>query len=365
MKEKRAGIFFILPTGDVMLQLIHPAILWASSAWIHILAAISGLLGLFFLLRSPRYVPQEMPSSLSDTEATVKIGHQVLPHLRQGLNRETAQHIADIIQHTVGVEAVAITDTTTVLGWSGKRCPQHGPGSSLSSMTRFVMSNHTPQILDTAALQGAYDDCRLGVVVISPLISQGQSVGSIKLYVSEKRLLPHTIIPMANGIAQLLSILLEVAEVDRQKSLAAAARLEALQAQIRPHFLFNVLNTIILFSRTDADRARSLLIDLAAFFRHSLARSGPTLRLQDELEYVKIYLNLEKARYGEKLQYEFRIDPDVLTRSVPALILQPLVENAVVHGISEKEGPGLIRIRLQDHHGDTLIYISDNGSGIP
>ncbi len=178
-------------------------------------------------------------------------------------------------------------------------------------------------------------------------------------------MLPKRVGRLAEGITQLLSILLEVAEVDRQRSLASAARLEALQAQIRPHFLFNVLNTIISFSRTDPDKARDLLIQLASFFRRSLSHKGSTVLLKDEIDYVQTYLNLEKARYGDKLRYRLRIQPESLKRSVPVLIIQPLVENAVIHGIAEKEGSGMISVSIRNRGKDTIIYISDNGRGIP
>ncbi len=334
--------------------------------------ALIGILipwGLYFKKtgKKPSALLQEDGSAatLDAAETTFQIGHAALPHLRQGLNRETAQYIANIIQRTVGVEAVAITDTHIVLGWAGKKCPQHDPGTFLSRTTKEVMRDKVQRILQTEELQGDYEECQLGVVVITPLVSHNQAVGSVKLYVAEQSMLPKRVGRLAEGIAQLLSILLEVAEVDRQRSLASAARLEALQAQIRPHFLFNVLNTIISFSRTDPDKARDLLIQLASFFRRSLSHKGSTVLLKDEIDYVQTYLNLEKARYGDKLRYRLRIQPESLHRSVPVLIIQPLVENAVIHGIAEKEGSGMVSVSIRNRGRDTIIYISDNGRGIP
>ncbi|MHB1611541.1 MAG: sensor histidine kinase [Sulfobacillus sp.] len=317
-------------------------------------------------LRDPGGASDSLSQSLEDPAGTTfEIGSAALPHLRQGLNRDTAQHIANIIQTTAGVEAVAITDTNIVLGWAGKDCPHHGPGSLLSLTTRQVMRDRAVRILHTDELQGAYDDCQLGIVVIAPLVSHDQAVGSVKLYVAEESMLPHRVSRFAEGIAQLLSILLEVAELDRQRSLASAARLEALQAQIRPHFLFNVLNTIISFSRTDPDKARDLLIQLASFFRRSLSHKGPTILLKDEIDYVQTYLNLEKARYGDKLRYRLRIQPEALNIPVPVLMLQPLIENAVVHGIATKEDTGMVSLTVRFRGEDIVIYISDNGCGIP
>ncbi|PSR25135.1 MAG: sensor histidine kinase [Sulfobacillus thermosulfidooxidans] len=367
MSTMKSRCLAILSVPSIAIIILALSGIWAWWQWLVALIGI-GVPWILFFMKSrtkPSALLQDASAATLDAaETTFQIGHAALPHLRQGLNRETAQHIANIIQRTVGVEAVAITDTHIVLGWAGKKCPQHDPGTSLSTTTKEVMRDKVQRILKTEELQGAYDECQLGVVVITPLISHNQAVGSVKLYVAEQSMLPKRVGRLAEGIAQLLSILLEVAEVDRQRSLAAAARLEALQAQIRPHFLFNVLNTIISFSRTDPDKARDLLIQLASFFRRSLSHKGSTVLLKDEIDYVQTYLNLEKARYGDKLRYRLRIQPESLQRSVPVLIIQPLVENAVIHGIAEKEGSGMVSVSIRNHGSDTIIYISDNGRGI-
>ncbi len=356
-------------------------ILWGT-AWLLIVAALlahlSGIsltlaVGLslvaiasgFFLRSEPPAPPPAEVLGPDPAETTFQIGNQALPHLRQGLNRETARHLADIIQHTAEVDAVAITDREVVLGWAGKPCPPHQPGTTLSEATRKTMADRTTRVLDTTELMGSYDECDLGTVVITPLLSHGQAVGSLKLYIATDQLLPSRIVQHAEGIAQMLSLLMEVVEADRQRTLAADARLEALQAQIRPHFLFNVLNTIIAFSRTDPDRTRDLLIDLAGFFRRSLQHQGPTIALRDEVEYVNTYLSLERARFGDRLFYRVRVDPRALDIPVPILTLQPLVENAVVHGLSRSEQSGAVSVTARIVKGQLAIYISDNGIGIP
>lgn len=345
-----------------------PVVLRLAYPWAIPLMAVSLILGVIAMERTWHFstiAHQWHTTGPDPAETTFQIGNQALPHLRQGLNREAAQHLADIIQRTAEVDAVAITDTHIVLGWSGKSCPQHLPGSILSETTQHTIRDRVTRILDTSELQGSYDECDLGTVVIAPLVSHDQSVGSIKLYVASHQVLPSRIVQHAEGIAQMLSLLMEVVEADRQRTLAADARLEALQAQIRPHFLFNVLNTIIAFSRTDADRARDLLIELAGFFRRSLQHRGPTISLKDEIEYVTTYLRLESARFGDRLRYRVRVDPTATEISVPILTLQPLVENAVVHGLAHREEPGLVSVTARRQGDRLIIYVSDNGTGIP
>ena len=142
------------------------------------------------------------------------------------------------------------------------------------------------------------------------------------------------------------------------------AELRALRAQINPHFLFNALNTIRYFVRTDPETARRLLLDLSEIFQRAL-RSGEFVPLQDEISYVKAYLALEKARLDERLQIEWSIAPQVeLDYQVPTLILQPIVENAVIHGIARKPEGGTVRITLERVGSDLLLQVEDDGEGI-
>jgi len=140
--------------------------------------------------------------------------------------------------------------------------------------------------------------------------------------------------------------------------------LSALNAQINPHFLFNTLNTIAAYSRTNPETARRLLRRLASFLRHALKRHGHFNSLKEEIEYVNTYLVLEKARFREKLMIRRDIDPDLLGYQVPVLTLQPLVENAVKHGIQPKDGIGTVSIKVKVSQDEMLFAIIDDGVGI-
>lgn len=151
----------------------------------------------------------------------------------------------------------------------------------------------------------------------------------------------------------------ESAEIDRIR-----AELKALRAQINPHFFFNTLNTIRYFIRSDPTKARRLLLDLSDIFQRIL-RSGDFVSLGDEIAHVEAYLNLEKARLGERLHYEKKVgDESLLETIVPTLILQPLVENAVIHGLAQKRAGGTIQLELRSSGPDVVIEISDDGIGI-
>ncbi|GEM89070.1 sensor histidine kinase [Oceanithermus desulfurans] len=141
------------------------------------------------------------------------------------------------------------------------------------------------------------------------------------------------------------------------------AELAALRAQINPHFLFNALNTIRYFVRTDPDQARALLLKLSEVFQRVL-RSGAFVPLADELAYAEAYLALEQARLGERLRVEWsRPSGELLETRVPALVLEPLVENAVVHGLAPKPGGGTLRILVERWGDELVLQVRDDGVG--
>lgn len=340
-----------------------------------ILALLIGLLVLVGLLWQERRAteeadeaPEHILESISSFDTTLRIGDETLPYLRQGLNEESAQKICAIIRKITEVDAVAITSQDVILGFDGIGCRRHHQGGPiLTGATRDVLdTGETRIVTDHAVLSCDEQGCPhpLKSAVITPLRHRGKVVGTFKLYRASAQQLPSYIVRLAAGIAALLGLQMELGEADRYRQLVTKARLEALQAQIRPHFLFNVLNTIIMFSRTDVEKSRELLITLAQFFRRSLSRRGDFITLQDEIEYINTYLSLEKARFGEKLQVQMTIDPRLMGVQVPILTIQPLVENGVVHGLASKEEGGLMAIRAHRVRDELHVIILDNGVGM-
>lgn len=299
---------------------------------------------------------------------SLQIANETLPYLRRGLNEETAQKTAEIIQKISDVAAVAITDREKVLAFLGTGCEHHPVGGS-------IVTRATHEVIATGELKvvqskGEFNcprkdcNCPLESAVIAPLICDGKVAGTVKLYQTHQGVIPGSVVKLAVGVAQLLGVQMELAELDRQTQLATKAELDALQAQINPHFLFNTINTISMFTRTNPEAARRLLIRLSSFFRHSLKRHGRFITLQEELEYIHTYLILEKARFREKIRVVRNIDKSVLQYQVPVLTVQPLVENAIRHGITPKEGQGTVQISAQMRGDEIEIAITDDGVGI-
>ncbi len=137
------------------------------------------------------------------------------------------------------------------------------------------------------------------------------------------------------------------------------SRLEALQARIRPHFLFNSMNTIASLTRSDPALAEQVVEDLADLFRVTLAEVRRLVALQDEIEHVRRYLNIEKLRLGERLGVDWALQDPPPALHLPALTLQPLLENAIYHGIEPLPAGGTIRVEGRAHEGEYRIAISN------
>ncbi|MDI3316286.1 MAG: histidine kinase [Bacillota bacterium] len=286
---------------------------------------------------------------------------------------EAAQRIARIILGLSGADAVAITDDRRILAYEGHGCPHVRAGMPIQTEAtrQAIRSGRITRVHDKSELRCPVAGCPCSVqsAVIAPLRLEGRVVGTVKLYRSAHGS-PETAggvddTRLAAGMSELLSLQVALAEADRQRQLLAQARLEALQAQIRPHFLFNALNTVIAVSREEPDRARELLVELATFLRRAIAVREERVAVSSELRFLEAYLKLEKARFGERLDVRVEVDARARRARIPALTLQPLVENALVHGILPRAGAGRVRVRLRAGAGRLHLLVVDDGAGIP
>ena len=152
--------------------------------------------------------------------------------------------------------------------------------------------------------------------------------------------------------------------LEEQEKLLMAARIEALANQINPHFLFNTLASISSLIRTQPETARMLITKLSGLLRRLMRSTDHFVTLSEELESVDEYLDIEVVRFGPKLRVRKDIAPETLDVIVPSMILQPLVENSIKHGLSRKVGDGCITIKASSRHGRTLIEVHDDGLGM-
>jgi two-component system LytT family sensor kinase len=200
--------------------------------------------------------------------------------------------------------------------------------------------------------------------VAVPLMMHRKVVGCLVVFFNERQPITTGKVKTVTALAHLMSLQMDMSELDRKAARLAQAELAALQAQISPHFIYNTLNTIVSFIRTEPDVARELLTDFAEFLRQTFRRKREFSTLAQELEYVHQYLTFEKARFGDRLSVVYRVAPEVLSTVVPTLVLQPLVENAVRHGLSRKVGPSRVAIIAEDRGNECWVSVEDDGVGM-
>ncbi|CAH1585425.1 LytS/YhcK type 5TM receptor domain-containing protein [Vibrio rotiferianus] len=284
--------------------------------------------------------------------------------LSNGFNSENADKIARIIYEETKVGAVAITDQEKILAFVGIGDDHHRPNTPISSQSTLD-SMEKNDIIYLDGSERPYQcslakDCKLGSALIIPLRAGKEVVGTIKLYEPKRKLFSTANMSMAEGIAQLLSSQILYGDYQQQQTLLAQAEIKLLHAQVNPHFLFNALNTISAITRRDPDKARELIQNLSHFFRSNLKQNINTVTLKEELAHVNSYLSIEKARFTDRLEIEIDIEPELLDIKLPSFTLQPLVENAIKHGISNMLEGGKVKIYSQAHPQGALITVEDN-----
>ncbi|WP_040795454.1 sensor histidine kinase [Nocardia higoensis] len=276
--------------------------------------------------------------------------------LRRGLTEDSAQEAAPHLRALTSAAALGVaTADGTVLAWDG---PHGDLADEFADAARRAVSGERPVLVN---IPGAEHSAR--TLVAQPLlIDNGPAAGALGIVTGDKPG-PGTLGALAE-VARYACGQLELAELDASRARLDRAEVRALRAQISPHFIYNALNTIASFVRTDPSRARELILEFADFTRYSFRAAGEYTVLSEELRNIERYLALERARFGEALQVRLLIAPEVLGVVLPFLALQPLVENAVRHGIAGRPGGGTITIEASDAGTDCLISVEDDGAGM-
>jgi two-component system LytT family sensor kinase len=282
------------------------------------------------------------------------------PAMRSGLTEEAADQAAKHLVEMLKCVAIGITDATGhLLSWDGGANEHYADLTGAIDMA--IRNGQRAHIHHTNLSCDHRSRCPMRTAVIVPLISDGQVEGTLIVVggVNSKRL-----IRAADEVAQFVCIQLELAKLDESKQQLAKAEVRMLRAQISPHFLYNALNSISSLIRTDPERARDLLQEFADFTRYSFRTSGQFTTLAEELRNIDRYLTIQSQRYADRLNVRIKIAPEVLSVVVPFLVLQPLVENAVQHGLSPKPGGGTVTVVAQDNGNEALISVEDDGVGM-
>ncbi|WP_158850743.1 sensor histidine kinase [Saccharothrix deserti] len=321
------------------------------------LIATLAVLGLFVMLCRARRVSTSVEDAVMDMLHRMS---KASADLREGLTEDAANKATPHLREMLRCVAVGITDHEgTLLSWDGGANDHYE--FLRTYIERAIGEGHKEHVEHRKLDCELPGPCSLHSAVIVPLVVESEVAGTLIVVsgVANKRQ-----IRMAEETARFVSTQLELEVLQKSRQALAQAEVRALRAQISPHFVYNALNTISSLIRTDPGHARELLQEFAEFTRYSFRTDGFFTTLADELTNIHRYLTIEQARYGPRLNVRLKIAPEVLQVVLPFLVLQPLVENAVRHGLAKKPGGGELTIIAEDNGAEALISVEDDGVGM-
>jgi len=309
-------------------------------------------------LRAQRSFASPLERAVHDTLHTASLA---APALRRGLSVDSATEAAPHLRALLGTAATALTDAHgELLAWHGAG-EQHT--THLLAAARRAVASGRRELLTHPDTDCGRLDCTVRALVVVPLILDDTGVVGVLGAVSTTDAGPG-LLRAAGEVARYAATQIELAELDDSRTRLASAEVRALRAQISPHFIYNALTTIASFVRTDPELARELVLEFADFTRYSFRTAGEFTTLADELRNIDRYLTLERARFGPRLQVRLQVAPEVLGVVLPFLALQPLVENAVRHGLAGTASGGTVTVVAEDAGAECLISVEDDGVGM-
>lgn len=319
-----------------------------------LLGAAGGIALTVLLLLARRLARGSRELGSDEERATYRALHHAslaAPHLRGGLGSPDVARAARHLRVLLGSTAVALVGADGVVATDGQ-----GDGLDASAARIAAQVRETGRRQVFPRREGAELEA-----VGAPITVDGEVVGVVVAFAAPVRA---ALVRAAGEVAEWCAAQLELGELDASRTALAEAELRSLRAQISPHFIFNALTAIASFIHTDPLRARELVLEFADFTRYSFRRQGEFTTVAEELRSIHSYLELERARFGDRLTVTLRISPETLATVIPFLSVQPLVENAVRHGLEPGEGGGSVRIASHDEVTHTEITVEDDGVGM-
>ncbi|MCL9660393.1 sensor histidine kinase [Paenibacillus hunanensis] len=355
-----AGMACEALTMVLILLMSHPYELGREIVSIIALPMILGQVGVGLIVLFVQGVEGERENiAARQAKLALDIANKTLPYFRS-INSDSLRKICTIIRQDIHADAVAITDKRYILAYVGL-------GEERYNIGHEIITDATKQAISSGEIVLINDDAEGKVpniqsLIIIPLQEKGIVTGTLKIYYRNAHKITYSLQTLAVGLSQIISTLMEVSRIEQMKEMANKAEIKALQTSINPHFLFNALNAIASSIRINPDNAREMIINLSGYLRHSLEWSDELIDINKELGQVVNYVEIEKARFGSKLQVVYDIDE--VEVKMPSLIIQPLVENAIVHGILKGRGSGTVTLAVKDGVDFVEISVEDTGTGI-
>lgn len=313
------------------------------------------------------FIRQDIESS-RQLQLASDLSQKCLPLLRSGLREgEEMQNLVKVILKETDWAGVMITDRNRILEWRQKDEEMDYQPVDETDIPdigmRAMKERELVMMYQVSKNSSWYEFMRQYSMIAAPFCIEDHAAGCLIVWAKKQWVFRQSEVELLQHLVELGSFQLAMSELEHQKVLRQQAEFKALQFQVNPHFLFNALNTIACVCREDGERARELLVILASYFRYNLDGSRYMVPMEEELEHVRDYLELEKGRFEDKLLVSYEV-PDRMDIQIPTLILQPIVENAVRYGI-DREGKRIVEIQIREEETSFLVRIRDRGRGFP
>ena len=301
----------------------------------------------------------------NQAKLALEIANKTLPHFRE---TENLSEVCKIIAEDLGAKATVITNKKEIIAGFSFDKDEIKKADIKSNNTRKVLKTGEAMLVikeDDEIIEDFLDiSPHIKSCIILPLKEKNDISGTLKIFFDTAEKITDKNRYLMIGLSHLISTQMEISKVENLISLLKYSELKALQSQINPHFLFNVLNTMTSLIRTNPEKAREVTIDLSNYLRYNLDNNVKSVELIKELNQVDTYIKIEKVRFGDKLNILYDVDESLYNFQIPSLIIQPLVENSIKHGILKKRDNGCVKIIIKKIDKDIEITIEDDGVGI-
>lgn len=348
-------IEIITPNGSEIIKVIY------------IPMAIINVLGVVMVIGIIDNILKEKEKIAGEqAKLALEIANETLPYFKD-LNGESLKKVCEIIRNRLHGEAVIITDKKHVLAYESRDENFKIGNKRICDHSRKVIE--TGEAIVTSDQVGCksykfINGMKTRYGIVAPLKYDKEIIGVLKIYFTKDSDVTERKKYLILGLSNLISIQIQLGKIKNLKEMANRAEIHALQAQINPHFLFNALNTITSFVRINPNKARELIINLSNYLRYNIEFKEDLVDLQDEIHQVESYVYIEKCRFGDKINIHYHIDEEAKYIKVPQLIIQPLVENSIKHGLLNGVYGNNVWIMVGKLNDGFRVIIEDDGQGI-
>ncbi|GAA0122753.1 MAG: histidine kinase [Clostridium argentinense] len=295
-------------------------------------------------------------SETAQTFKALRIAKQASYYMKNGFESENVEKFIDEIHNVSNILGIFISNEEEFLGRKNINIEKE----TLNNWIKLLIES---DILKYKLFFENNDIQKKYPIIISPIRVNNKYRGSVGIKIKSKYEIENYF-NLCEELSDLLSNEIKIYELNKLAQQAMEANYKALIVQIHPHFLFNSLATIASLCRTNPEKARSLILELSNYFRTTLKRNEDFISLEEELDFLTSYLNIERARFGERLSINIDIEDGLSHIKVPVFILQPLIENAIKHGILPKIEGGTMNLIIKEKEDNILFSVKDDGVGM-